>query len=633
MNIAAFTKRFQTNRRGAIAMMFGLCLVPLVLLVGLAIDYAFYVQSSQQASRAAAAAATQAVRTAAAGYALDIANNKTVAQATSDSITEGEVAGQQWFAVQASSLVRGTASTPTVLVVANSNGEAGFAATVNYSFSYPPFFNVLFGRSTNWVYPNSASAQAVNQYIEVVLLLDTSNSMLIGAGTSDIAKMSQNSVCFPTIPGFDATDLELLNGNYPNYTANYPYATYQSQMAADNDEVDLSQLFGDYTKNGTTTSVHTYIDPSGVPSDTSGTCNTAHGYGVSVQGQATSKPGAPCALACHTSSTSYNGNFADPYGQARALGGVTLREDVVLSASEQVAQNLYSAEQSSNQFTLGVYQFNNDVSTMVEGGGSDALPEATDNLTSALTTIEKYDYAYKGNSALLPALTTSSSHNTNFPLAIRHLVNGTGSVPQLTQVINTQANPAGSSATNPIKNIFIVTDGFEDSSSSSPGGGNGLTMDFGEMTSKTAENDYSAGTAYNGSAPVYCSQLKALGFNVYVLYVAYYPVPITAYYDAWLLGGQANDADQTDFPSAYSYGNYAIARSLAEATSAAETDGTNPDTSDLGDTAGEVSPNEEALQACASNGDFHFASSASDITKAMTAMLRSAINSSIILTR
>lgn len=628
LNLAALAKRFPASRRGTIAMMFGLCLVPLVLLVGLAIDYAFYVQSSQQVSRAAVAAATQAVRTAAAGYALDIDNNDTVAQATTDSISEGELAGQQWFAVGASSLVRGTAGVPTVTVTANSSGAAGFVATVNYSFSYPPFFNTLFFRSSNWVYNNSSTAQAVNQYVEVVLVLDTSNSMLIGASQSDINAMAGNSVCFPAIAGFNATGLENLVYQGTNF---YPYPAYSAQLTADGDTVDFSKLTGSYTSGGTTATVPSYIDPSGGPNDLSGACNTAKGFGVSIAGAPASQPGDACALACHTSSTVVNGNYADPYGQARALG-VTLRQDVVLTASEQVAKDLYSAEQSASQFTLGVYQFNNDVSTMVDGGTSDALPEATANLTSALTAIETYDYAYHGNSALLPPVSTSESHNTNFPRAITHLVSGTASVPQLTPVINTQADPAGSVAANPVKNIFIVTDGFEDSSSSAPGGGNGLTTDFGEMTSATVENDYTSGTAYGGSATGYCSKLKALGFKVYVLYVTYYPVPILPYYVSNYINGQANYADNADFPTVFSYGGSVVPRAMAVATSTAETVGTNPDTN-VPATEGEVSPNEEALQACASNGDFYIASSAADITTAMSAMLKSAINSSIILTK
>ncbi len=91
-------KHFAESRRGAIAMTFAICLVPLVLMIGLAIDYAFYVQTSQKVARAAEAAATQAVRTAAAGYTLDIQNGQSVTTATTDAVSEGQLAGAQWFA-------------------------------------------------------------------------------------------------------------------------------------------------------------------------------------------------------------------------------------------------------------------------------------------------------------------------------------------------------------------------------------------------------------------------------------------------------------------------------------------------------------------------------------------------------
>jgi Flp pilus assembly protein TadG len=609
--------RFAANRRSAIAMVFALSLVPLVLLVGLAIDYSFYVQTSLQVNRAAEAAAIQAVRTAAAGYALDIDHSDTVTQATTDAISDGELAGQKWFAVQASNLVRGSAGTPSVTVQTNSggNGGAGFNATVSYTFTYPPFFNSLFGDSNSWVHANSATAEAGYQYVEVLLLLDTSASMEIGANQSDIATLSDNSICLPQISNFDTLGMGAM---YAVGVYQYPYDQYGSQMVADGDTIDFSKITS--VKNP---SVYTYIDPSGAPTDVTGSCNTAAGYGIAVGGYTASEPDEPCALACHTTSTIVNGNFADLYGQARSLG-VTLRLDVVMKAAEQIAQDLYNSEQASNQFTLGVYQFNSDVSAMVDGGSS---TEATTNLTGAKTTLESYDYAYSGNAALLPALQTLT-HNTNFPLAITHLVNGGGSVPQLQAVTNTQSEPAGSVASDPIKNIFIVTDGFEDASNA-----NGLSLDFGEMTSSTAENYYtSTGSIYNGSATGYCAALKRLGFNVYVLYVTYYPVPIAPYYKAVWIGGQANYADSTDFSSAFPYGTATIPRALAEATSSAETIGTNPDLS-VPASAGEVSPDEEALEACASNGDFYTATSSSDITDAMSAMLSSAIYSSIVVTK
>jgi Flp pilus assembly protein TadG len=617
IGLRSLLKEFQASRRAAFAMMTAICLVPLVLLIALAIDYAFFVQTSQQVSRAAEAAATQAVRTAAAGYALDISNGDTVSQAASDAITDGQNAGTQWFEAQSGNLVRGAAGNPSVKVAESTgaNNGAGFTATVNYTFTYPPFFNPLFGRSSNWVYSNTSVAQSGYQYVEVLLLLDTSASMEIGANPSDITTLEYNSVCYPSISGFNTNGLGSMFAGTSPVTAQYPIAdpTYGPQMTADGDTINFLQATG-------------YWDPGGAnaANNINGDCET--NYGVAANGHPATSPLQPCAFACHTTSNIANGNFTDPYGQARSLG-VTLRLDVVLTAAEQVAQDLYNTEQAANQFSLGVYQFNSTASAMVNGGSG---TEATTNLTSAKTTLESYDYAYAGNNALLPAVLTTNPapHNTNFPLAINSLVNGSGTVPQIQPVTNTQADPAGSTSTNPIKNIFIVTDGFEDAASA-----NGLTLDFGEMTSSTAENAYtSTGTVYNGNATGYCAKLKALGLNVYVLYVTYDSVPILPYYQSGWIPGQANYADATDYPSAFSYGSYAVPRALAQPTSVAETIGTNPDPSQPA-TAGEVSPNEEALQACASNGDFRIASSAADITAAMSAMLKSAISSSIILTK
>jgi Flp pilus assembly protein TadG len=610
--LLALSRRFQASRGAAFGMIFALCLVPLVLMVALTIDYAFFVQTSEQVTRAAEAAATQAVRTAAAGYALDINNNDTVTQAASDAISDGELAGAQWFAVQAGRLARGAAGTPLVVVAESTgaNNGAGFTATVNYTFTYPPFFNPLFGRSSSWVYGNNSVAQSGYQYVEVLLLLDTSASMEIGAGPTDIRQLSNNSVCYPVVAGFNTMGVASMFSG-PN--AQYPYATYPALMTADGDLVDFTTVTG-------------YADPGGAnpSSNIYGTCKS--GYGVAVSGNPATVPTQPCAFACHTSSTIVGGNFADPYGQSRSLlPAVTLRLDVVLTAAEQVAQDLYTSEQAANQFSLGVYQFNSSASAMVDGGSS---TEATTNLTGANTTLQTYDYSHAHNAALLPAVLANVNHNTNFPLAITTLLNGGGTVPKLQPITNTQANPAGSSAANPVKNIFIVTDGFEDATSA-----NGLNPDFGEMTSSTAENYYTAnGSLYNGSATGYCSKLKNLGFNVYVLYITYYPVPISPYYESYWIGGQANYADSTDYPAAFPYSSALIPRDLAQPTSLAETIGTNPDPNTPA-TAGEVSPDEEALEACASNGDFHIASSAADITGAMSAMLKAAISSSIIVTK
>jgi Flp pilus assembly protein TadG len=614
-------RQFGRTRRSAVAIMFALCLLPLVLLIGLAIDTAFYSQARTQVGLAAEAAATHAVRVAAGAYTLDIAKKESQATAANDGVSQGIAAGTQWFSAQLGPLLRASTQnvsvgvTPTTSADGGNNG-AGFTGTVTYSISYPPIFSALFGSKSNWQATATAGAQSAFQYVEVLLLIDTSNSMLIGANESDIATMAEDSVC-PQVGTTTSQEwitssvgLNALSGNYDSNTL-------------DSDAIDF-------------TKVPFYNNLTNLPTNTGGSCQNAQQSSNGISHQPSAEPAIAgvgstldaCSLACHTVTTkASDGYYQDLYGMARREG-VTLRLDVVISATEKVIEDLYNAEQSANQFTVGVYQFNTDVSAIVAGQSGDANEEATANLegtsTSALSTIENnYDYNYNPAETNIPAITPASllnTANTNFPGSAADFLagNATGGT-ALKAVVNTTANPAGSSSTNPEKNIFIVTDGFEDYGTSL------YTRYMGEMTSyKNEEAHLSTAT---------CQKFKNLGFSVYVLYVVYYPIPhITFYYPPY--ASFYSQTDATDF-SQLAYGASAAENTLAGAPSGlslAEVEGSNPDTgSGLG--SGEVGPDTEALEACASPGDFYEASSSTDITNAMEAMLRSAISSSITVTQ
>ncbi len=618
-------KRFRHTRRSAVAIMFALCLLPLVLLVGLAIDTAFYSQARTQIGLAAEAAATHAVRVASGAYTLDIANqatnHDTQSTAANDGVSQGVAAGTQWFNAQLGPLLRASAQNVTVSVspyttVNGGNNGAGFSGTVSYTLNYPPIFSALFGSTKKWTVTSQATAQTAYQYVEVLLLIDTSQSMLIGADPTTITTMSENSVCPQN--GTVTSQLGLnpmFQGNASNY---YTDSRDTIPLTFSQTLVPHFTLTAGPTTNGTAV--------TGV----NGTC--ASGYQPGLSGYATNEALAPCALACHTTKdpSTIDSNYADFYGVARRKG-YQLRLDIVITATEKVIQDLYNAEQAANQFTVGVYQFNTNVSAMVTGtAGSTPSPadEATPNLegtsSSALSTIENsYDYNYAGNNSLIPAVVTStdtSNGNTDFPDSAQNLINGkaTGNM-ALTAVTNTTTNPAGSISTNPQKNIFIVTDGFEDH------GTGPYTRLMGEMTSyKNEEQAVSTAT---------CQQFKNLGFNVYVLYVVYYPVPTASFYIA-ADASFYSTLDATDFTQ-FKAGSQVQENSLAGAPSGlsfAEVEGSNPDTgSGLG--SGEVGANVEALEACATPGDFYEASSTTDIQNAMEAMLRSAISSSITVTQ
>ncbi len=647
MRMQPVINKFLQTRRNAVAIMFALCLLPLVLLVGLAIDTAFYSQARTQAGLAAEAAATHAVRVAANAYTLDISNNESVSAANTDAILQGNASGALWFQSQLGPLLRASASlaaTNGVNVqnnssIAGANG-AGFTGTVTYTLNYPPIFSALFGSTKNWTATANATAQTDNKYVEVLLLIDTSNSMLLGADQSDITLLAETSACPESSPQQWLTSAVGLNP-----LTQSPFGSIYESNSADSNALNFN-------------SVAHYTDPSLGASDTSGTCQGSSGSGqpsyqpatisslssvfpsgINTSGNQNYNPGAPldtCSLACHTVTTTVGGYYQDLYGMARRQGA-KLRLDVVISATENVIQDLYNNEQSAGQFTVGVYQFNTDVAPMVQGiSGTDANTEATADLvtdsSSALYTIQhSYDYSVAGNASLIPALTNYSDGNTFFSKSVADLISGktvtvatsSGTTTKTIAALQSVTTAtAGSSASNPEKDIFIVTDGFEDEGTSFSGAAKRY---MGEMTSYKDEG--------NGLSSATCESLKLKGLNVYVLYVVYYPIPHITYYTPYL-SSFYSQTDAHDF-SQLTYNANSAENVLSGAPSGlsyAEVMGTNPDNgSGLG--VGEVGPDTEALEACASPGDFYEASSSTDINNAMQAMLRSAISSSITVTQ
>jgi hypothetical protein len=628
---------FAKTRRAAIALTLAIALVPLVMLIGIAVDFTILSQARTQSAFASHAAAVAATRTAAATYAVEVSHGTAAATAASQAINSANEVGNVWFDADLGSYSRATLLSRSTNTTYDglSNGQTNsavppnFTATVTDRTSYPPAFNPIFGKTSNWVYNTSGAATTQFSYAEIVMMLDTSGSMLIGANSSDITTLEEGTVC----PAYGEINATQSPGNYipgeapMNSTIGYQY---QNDSAADDDQVTLSDI-KTYTPGSKAT-----VTGSGSPyiyTDPNGTCQSGNpNYGLqppTTDGYTGNTPGVPCALACHFSSlpsTGPNGSSytADYYGLARSEG-VTLRIDVLFTATEDVISDMESSEAVANQLSVGVYQFNDDVWPIVTGAtgsNSGVLPEATTDLASALTAVEAVDYKKTPSETTIPQLITNQTvsttpsetvantgGDTNFPLSLSDLEAGHAfSLKNGNYQPITAGSSNGSTAAAPLKFMFIVTDGLEDDSLS-----NGATGDTsypnnyeGEMTSIAGE------TAGTGT----CSYLKnTLKFTVYVLYVDYYPLANNAYYASPTPGPRdTNTATNTDFSS----DNNASLKAL---------------TFESNYNAAPTSPTALALQACASSpNDFYQAGSSTEIQTALSTMLKSALASTIRLT-
>jgi hypothetical protein len=351
----------------------------------------------------------------------------------------------------------------------------------------------------------------------------------------------------------------------------------------------------------------------------------------------TTTPLTPCAFACHaTTSTATDGYYQDLYGMARRLnphqtpsasGGVTLRIDAVFAATENIINDMINSEQTAGQFSVGVYQFNDDVSSIVAGGGTDAEPEATSNLPTALSTVKSVDWMQTPSETAIPTLAEvggqESNDFTNFGLAMNHLYSGT-----LASGTQQAIQPAGSgyTATAPQKDLFIVTDGLDDTT---PLGNAAVNRLMGEMTSVTDENN----TGYAGSNTVstpLCRKFKNLGFTVYVLYINYNPIPSMTYYYTYYANASTPFV-ATDYPLlAHAYASY----TGGNIQNWVEGDNTNNTLQTVDPEPTTPAPDIAALTACASTPqDFYTATNTASINTAMAAILKSALTSTTRLTQ
>jgi Flp pilus assembly protein TadG len=335
---------FRRSRRGAVALMFALALFPLVGMVGLAIDFSFFAEARAQVQAAADAATAHAVRAATGTYALETSEGIPDATAQADAIAAGNQAGAEWFQSQLGQLP--TASLAATGGACASGGNSnpcintsyqaapvGFSAKVTYIGTYPPFFDTIFQKpaSATWGVDGASGATTAYQYVEVVMLLDTSASMLLGADQPDIVAMEDGSVCIsPSAVSGDisgsktATNLSLISGNKASaYTPNVLGYTSDDPGTAESLNIDQTvPNIANYTPAAS------YF---ATPPDLAMNGKCAKGFDGAYE---------PCAFACHTDSGTGTGSH-DLYGLARgettALGDpVKLRLDVVLSAAENV---------------------------------------------------------------------------------------------------------------------------------------------------------------------------------------------------------------------------------------------------------------------------------------------------------
>jgi hypothetical protein len=224
-----------------------------------------------------------------------------------------------------------------------------------------------------------------------------------------------------------------------------------------------------------------------------------------------------CAFACHkhtfNSSGQITGDDTTDYYHVAKTNSVTLRIDVLRTATQQLTQTATASETLPNQFRMGVYTFSDTFQT---------VSSPSSDMASVAANANAIDLAY----AYYNQRDTQTSYDT-----------------ALSYINSTMPNPGnGTSSTSPQEFLFLVTDGVGDEP---VGNGSGSGDPYDTPTSylpantqpnltNTLSGNVNSKRLISTLNPAQCQTLKDRGIKIAVLYTPYLPVTSNSFYNSWV---------------------------------------------------------------------------------------------------
>ena len=180
------------DRNGAVAILFALLIIPIIIAVGLSVDFVITSDTKAKLDSAADTAAL-AGAIAAKGY-LAANQNSGYSEVTmnTNAAALGKVEAEKVFKANAQSItrVKNASNIPLVSI----NGQ-NIVSSLNYAADVPLSFGPIIG-TNQFHLDNTAVAQtSLPTYLDIYVVLDTSASMGVGATQADIDKMIAANQC------------------------------------------------------------------------------------------------------------------------------------------------------------------------------------------------------------------------------------------------------------------------------------------------------------------------------------------------------------------------------------------------------------------------------------------------------
>jgi Flp pilus assembly protein TadG len=174
-------RRLASDRRGNVAMMFGLMVLPMLGAVGLAIDFGTIMTARTKAQMAADAAALQA-----SGVVRELIKDSDGSEAsTTAAIAEGKRRGDLLFKAHAD---KASLKDYTIDTVVKRDGQ-NITASANFTVRTSTYLATLFSKESFTAAGDAVSSSSLPAYSDVYLALDISGSMGIAASQAEMVKL------------------------------------------------------------------------------------------------------------------------------------------------------------------------------------------------------------------------------------------------------------------------------------------------------------------------------------------------------------------------------------------------------------------------------------------------------------
>ncbi len=188
------------NRSGTAAILFGICALPTIGVVGLGVDYWRGLSYKSRLDAAADSAAIAAITAAQTYYNANVGSNANSSSLNNAMVSAGQTQGAKVFYTNAGAAASLLSTAPTVTVTPPASQT--ITSTVKYSATMPMVFGKLFGSPQMALAGQTSSSLTMGSYIDFYLALDVSGSMGLptsGPGQTTLAAHNtDDSSQYPT---------------------------------------------------------------------------------------------------------------------------------------------------------------------------------------------------------------------------------------------------------------------------------------------------------------------------------------------------------------------------------------------------------------------------------------------------